>query len=290
MIRYVLKRVLLMIPIMIGVSFIVFTILNIVPGDPARAMLGEGALQEDVDALNHELGLDQPFFVRYFSFLKNVFTKFDFGNSYKTGQPVLNDVMARIPVSATLAVLATISSALIGIPLGILSAVKQYSMFDTISRMVSIFLASVPAFWLGMLLIFTFALNLKILPSSGVATWRGYILPTVALSITSAGSQLRFTRSAMLETIRQEYIKTARAKGAPEKNVVFGHALKNAALPIITVVGTNFGGLLGGAVITELRQFQTDSGLTSDGIVGCGTWRSLTDKAVKIGRTSTVID
>ena len=124
-------------------------------------------------------------------------------------------------------------------------------MFDTISRMVSIFLASVPAFWLGMLLIFFFALELGVLPSSGVATWRGYVLPTVALAITSAGSQLRFTRSAMLETIRQEYIKTARAKGAPEKNVVFGHALKNAALPIITVIGTNFGGLLGGAVITE---------------------------------------
>ena len=251
MIRYVIKRILLMVPIMIGVSFIVFTILNIVPGDPARAMLGEGALQEDVDALNHELGLDQPFFVRYFTFLKDVFTRFDFGDSYKTGQPVLNDVMARIPISATLAILATISSALIGIPLGILSAVKQYSMFDTISRMVSIFLASVPAFWLSMLLIFFFALELGVLPSSGVATYAGYVLPTIALAITSAGSQLRFTRSAMLETIRQEYIKTARAKGAPEKNVVFGHALKNAALPIITVIGTNFGGLLGGAVITE---------------------------------------
>ena len=170
MIRYVIKRILLMVPIMIGVSFIVFTILNIVPGDPARAMLGEGALQEDVDALNHELGLDQPFFVRYFTFLKDVFTRFDFGDSYKTGQPVLNDVMARIPVSATLAILATISSALIGIPLGILSAVKEYSMFDTISRMVSIFLASVPAFWLSMLLIFFCALELGVLPSSGVAT------------------------------------------------------------------------------------------------------------------------
>jgi peptide/nickel transport system permease protein len=139
----------------------------------------------------------------------------------------------------------------IGVPLGVLSAVKQYSGFDNVSRLISIFLASVPAFWLGMIFIFAFSLKLRWLPTSGVATWKSYILPMLAISFPYAGSQLRFTRSAMLETIRQEYVRTAEAKGVPNLQVIIGHAFKNALLPIITVIGTNFGMLLGGAVITE---------------------------------------
>ena len=251
MIRYVIKRLLLLIPIMLGVSFLVFTILNIVPGDPARVILGENATAEEVAQLNHELGYDLPFVTRYVNFLIGVVTRFDFGTSYRTGAPVLEDVMGRIPSSITLAVCSIIGAVIIGVPLGIYSAVKQYSVMDNVLRFIGIFLASVPPFWLGMLLIFTFALNLRVLPSSGVSNWKGYILPSLALALPYASAMLRFTRSAMLETIRSEYIKTARSKGVPEMRVIVAHALKNAALPIITIVGTSFGGLLGGAVVTE---------------------------------------
>ena len=251
MIRYVIKRLLLLIPIMLGVSFLVFTILNIVPGDPARVILGENATAEEVAQLNHELGYDQPFVTRYVNFLIGVITRFDFGTSYRTGAPVLEDVLNRLPTSITVAVCSIIGAVVIGVPLGIYSAVKQYSVMDNVLRFIGIFLASVPPFWLGMLLIFTFALNFRILPSSGVSDWKGYILPSLALALPYASAMLRFTRSAMLETIRQEYIKTARAKGIPEMRVIVAHALKNAALPIITIVGTSFGGLLGGAVVTE---------------------------------------
>ena len=251
MIRYVIKRLLLLIPIMLGVSFLVFTILNIVPGDPARVILGENATAEEVAQLNHELGYDLPFVTRYINFLVGVVTRFDFGNSYRTGAPVLEDVLNRLPTSITVAVCSIIGAVVIGVPLGIYSAVKQYSIMDNVLRFIGIFLASVPPFWLGMLLIFTFALNMRVLPSSGVSDWKGYILPSLALALPYASAMLRFTRSAMLETIRQEYIKTARAKGIPEMRVLIAHALKNAALPIITIVGTSFGGLLGGAVVTE---------------------------------------
>lgn len=251
MFRFVIKRILLLIPIMIGVSFLVFAILNFVPGDPARVMLGDNATAEEIDKLNHELGFDQPFVTRYITFLKDVLTKFDFGKSYRTRTPVIDDVLSRIPVSFYLACFSILGSVLVGVPLGMLSAVKQYSLVDNTSRFISIFLASVPPFWLGMMLILQFALRLGVLPSSGISSWQGYVLPSLALTIPYAGGMMRFTRSAMLETIRQEYIKTARAKGAPENQVILRHALKNAALPIITVIGTNFGAMLGGAVITE---------------------------------------
>jgi len=251
MIRYSIKRLLLLIPIMLGVSFLVFAILNIVPGDPARVILGEAATAEEVAQLNHELGYDQPFVTRYVNFLVGVVTRFDFGTSYRTGAPVISDVLKRIPTSIIVAVLSITGAVIIGVPLGILSSVKQYSLTDNVSRFIGIFLASVPPFWLGMLLIFFFSLNLKVLPTSGVSTWKGYILPSLALALPYASAMMRFTRSAMLETIRQEYVKTARAKGVPEMWVVISHALKNAALPIITIVGTSFGGLLGGAVVTE---------------------------------------
>lgn len=198
MIRYTIKRLLLLIPIMLGVSFLVFTILNIVPGDPARVILGEAATAEEVAQLNHELGYDQPFVTRYVNFLVGVVTKFDFGTSYRTGAPVINDVLKRIPTSLIVAVLSITGAVIIGVPLGIMSAVKQYSLTDNVSRFVGIFLASVPPFWLGMLLIFFFALNLKVLPTSGVATWKGYVLPSLALALPYASAMLRFTRSAML--------------------------------------------------------------------------------------------
>lgn len=251
MFRYFLKRLLLMIPVVLGVSFIVFTIMAITPGDPGSIILGAGAVQEDIDALNHELGYDLPFFYRYFKYIKDVVTKFDFGISYYTKQEVRLMIMSKIPFSFAMSFNAILCSVCIGIPLGVLSAVKQYSLWDTIPTFTAMMLASAPAFLIGMVLMLIFSLHLGWLPTTGVETSKHYILPMLALGLPYAGRQLRFTRSSMLETIRQDYIRTVRAKGAPERRVIWGHAMRNALMPVITVVGNNFGGLLGGGVVVE---------------------------------------
>ena len=251
MIRYIIKRLLLMIPIILGVSLIIFFILSITPGDPGQIILGSGASQADIDELNHKLGYDLPFFTRYFNYMKNAFFHLDFGSSYMTKQPIGSTLLKKIPVSLRVAFNAILCAAIIGIPIGVLSAVKQYSLLDTIPTSLSIFLASVPAFWLGLMLMLAFSVKLRWLPTSGVDTWKGYILPMLTLGIPYAAQQMRFTRSSMLETIRQDYIRTARSKGQTERKIIWKHAMKNALMPVITIIGVNFGALLGGAVVTE---------------------------------------
>ena len=251
MYRYVLKRLLLMIPVVLGVSFVIFTILSMVPGDPASMILGPGVSQQEVDQLNHDLGYDRPFLVRYFDYLYNAIFRFDFGKSYATKLDVGSDLVVKAPISFAVAMNAIIFAGVVGIPIGVLSAVKQYSLLDTIPTFIALFLAAAPAFWVGMMLMVIFSLKLGWLPTSGVDTWKGYVLPTVALGVMYAALQLRFTRSSMLETIRQDYIRTARAKGAAERTVIWKHAMKNALMPVITIIGVNFGGLLGGAIVTE---------------------------------------
>lgn len=251
MIRYVVKRLLLLIPVLLGVTLIIFTIMALQPGNPGRMILGESASQEAVDMLNEQLGVNKPFFVRLGTYLYKAIFKLDFGTSYRTGQPVFNDVFARAGTSFKIAFNGMFMATVIGIPLGILSAVKQYSIIDNFSRISAMLAAAIPPFWLGMMLIYIFALKLKLLPSHGVDNWKSFILPMITLGIPYAGSQLRMTRSTMLETIRQDYIRTAKAKGVPQGVVILNHALRNALLPIITVTATSFGGLLGGAVITE---------------------------------------
>ncbi len=253
--RYVIKRLLLIIPIIIGISFVIFTIMALTPGDPASLILSAGATQDDIDALNHELGYDRPFMVRYFSYIFDL-VRGDMGKSYITRQPVLKQVLERAPVSLQVAFNAIVFSVCVGVPLGVLSAVKQYSLLDSVPTFVALLLASAPAFLIGMILMLIFALRLGWLPSSWALSgdtpiWKRYILPMLALGLPYAGRQLRFTRSSMLETIRQDYIRTARAKGAKEQTVIWNHAMRNALLPVITVIGTNFGGLLGGAVVVE---------------------------------------
>lgn len=251
MYKYVLKRLLLTIPIVLGVAFIIFAILDITPGDPASMILGTGALQEDIDRLNHELGYDLPFFERFFNYVYNVVVNFDFGKSYATKLPVFNEVISKAPVSLAIAFNAMVMAAVIGIPIGILSAVKQYSLLDSIPTFIAMFLASTPTFWVGMMLILFFSLGLGLLPTGGIGSWRHYVLPMLTLSLPFSAQDMRITRSSMLETIRQDYIRTARAKGAAEKSVIWKHAMKNALLPIITVMGANFGMHLGGAIVTE---------------------------------------
>lgn len=250
MYKYIAKRLLLLIPIMLGVTFIIFSIMSLTPGDPGTLILGPSAPKTSIAQLNHQLGFDKPFLIRYVDYIVNAL-RGDFGRSYITNKPVFNEIFARFPTTLLLAVFGTIASVLIGIPLGILSAVKQYSPLDIGSTMIAMVMGSIPGFWLGMLMILLFSLKLGWLPSYGIGGFRNFIMPVLTLGVTSAAYILRTTRATMLETIREDYIRTARAKGAPEKVVIWVHALKNALLPIITVVGIDFASLLGGTILIE---------------------------------------
>lgn len=252
MYRYIIKRLLLMIPVVIGVSIVIFVLISLTPGDPASMIIGgQGVSREELDKLNRELGYDLPLMQRYFKYMHGVITRFDFGFSYRTSLSVREDLLSRIPVSVTLAFSAIMFSIIVGTPIGIISVVKQYSLWDYIPTFIAMFLASAPAFWIGLMLMLFFSLYLGLLPTGGIESWKSYILPMLTLGLIYSAQQLRFTRSSMLETIRQDYIRTARAKGVRERNVIYKHALQNALLPVITIAGVNFGGLLGSAVVTE---------------------------------------
>lgn len=248
--KYFVKRILLLIPIILGVTFIIFSIMALTPSSPGRLILGLQASQEAVDAKNHELGYDKPYLIRFVNYVWDALHG-DFGRSYMTDRPVFEEIFSRFPVTLKLAILAVITSVIIGVLLGILSAVKQYSALDLISTVTAMFMASVPGFWLGLMMMLLFSLKLGWLPVNGIGSLAHYVMPTLTLALPSSASLLRLTRSTMLETIRQDYIRTARSKGIKEKDVIFKHALKNALLPLITSVGMQFGGLLGGTVLIE---------------------------------------
>lgn len=248
--KYVLKRILLLIPVLLGVSLLVFAIMSLTPGDPAQLILGENAPKEAVLKLREEMGLNDPFLVQYFRFVGKAVLG-DFGRSYTTGREVFGEIFARFPNTLILAVIGIIISVCIGIPIGIISATRQYSFLDSFSMVIALLGVSMPVFWLGLMLILTFSVKLGWLPSGGFDGLKSIILPAVTLGVGSAAIITRMTRSSMLEVIRQDYIRTARAKGVAEKVVINKHALKNALIPIITVVGLQFGHLLGGAVLTE---------------------------------------
>lgn len=248
--KYVLRRLLLLIPVLLGVSLLVFTIMSLTPGDPAQLILGENAPKEAILKLREEMGLNDPFLVQYFRYVGKAVVG-DFGRSYTTGREVFGEIFSRFPNTLILAVIGIIISVCIGIPVGIISATRQYSFLDSFSMILALLGVSMPVFWLGLMLILTFSVKLGLLPSGGFDGLKSLILPSVTLGVGSAAIITRMTRSSMLEVIRQDYIRTARAKGVAEKVVINKHALKNALIPIITVVGLQFGGLLGGAVLTE---------------------------------------
>lgn len=251
MYKYVLKRLLAIIPMLLLIILIIFYILNITPGDPAAIILGKDAPPEAVGQLRTELGLDKPFFQRYFNYIADA-AKLDFGDSYRTRKPVFDEILPKFPTTLKLAILSIVASAIIGIPLGILSAVRQYSRLDISLTVGSLVLASVPGFWLSLMLILLFSSILGILPSSGIGSYKNYILPVLTMALPSAAFMSRITRNQMLETMRQDYVRTAKAKGASKQRIIWKHALKNALMPVITMLGMSFAGLLGGSMITEI--------------------------------------
>lgn len=251
MVKYALKRMLLLIPMLILVIFVVFFILNITPGNPGQIILGQNARPEAIEALNESLGVNKPLMERFFNYLWNVL-HLDFGTSYRTGAPVFQDILIKFPVTLKLAIYSIILSTIVGIPVGIISAVKEYSVLDYSLTFSSLFLASMPSFFLAMVLILFFSLFLGILPSTGMGTPAHYILPVVTLTLPTAAYFSRFTRTSMLETMREDYICTAKAVGASPRQIIIKHALKPTLLPVVTILGMYFAGLLGGAIITEV--------------------------------------
>lgn len=248
--KYIARRLAMMVIVVLGISFIVFTIMNLTPGNTAYMILGQSARPEQVAKLEEELGLNDPFFVRYFDYIAGIFHG-DFGESYNTGLPVFQEIFGRFPSTLKLSAVAMFFAALIGIPVGVISAVRQYSFTDGVSTTMALLFASIPSFVLGLILMLVFSLHLRMLPATGLASLKSYILPAVTLSTATMATLVRMTRSTMLEVLKQDYIRTARSKGVDEKTVVLKHSLRNALLPIVTVIGVDFGYLLGGTVVIE---------------------------------------
>ena len=249
--KYIANRLLMLIPVIIGVSFLVFFIMALTPGDTAKTILGEDAPPEALEAFREEYGLNDPVPVRYVNYMIKL-VQGDLGKSYKTGRPVFDEVMSRFPATLELAFWGMVFAVVLSIPIGIISATKQYSLIDSISMIFALLGVATPNFWLGLMLIIIFSLNLGWLPSGGNnAGFASLILPVITLGTGCMANITRTTRSSMLEVIRQDYIRSAKAKGVSKNKVIYKHALKNALIPVVTVIGLQFGSLLGGAVLTE---------------------------------------
>ena len=249
--RYIYKRLLLMIPVVIMVAVLIFTIMYFTPGDPAIIILGPNASLEQLAAKRAELGIDQPYLVQLWNYLKNVFVRFDFGNSFINGRSVSSQIMERFPRTLMIAALSVLLSIVAGVPLGIVASVHQYTWKDNASMFAALIAASMPGFWIAQMMSLLFALKLGWLPATGIDSWKCYILPVVANAIGGIAAMARQTRSSMLEVIREDYITTARAKGQIERKVIYHHALRNALIPIVTCAGGAFGFQLGGALVVE---------------------------------------
>jgi peptide/nickel transport system permease protein len=250
MLQHIARRLLYLIPIFFGVTFISFSILQLSPGDPAELLAGEDATQKDIDAIRKRYGLDKPFLVQYVVYIKNV-SRGDLGTSLRTQRTVIREVLARYPATLELAGVSVIIASIIGFFTGIIAANHQNSFFDYGSMVVSLFGISMPIFWLGLMAMLLFAVILGWFPAVGRGTLAHLVLPAISLGANSAAVIARMTRSSMLEVIRQDYIQTARAKGLAERVVLYKHAVRNALIPVITVMGMQFGYLLSGSVLTE---------------------------------------
>jgi peptide/nickel transport system permease protein len=251
MLRYISKRLLLLIPTLLGISLIVLILIDITPGDPARMMLGAQATEEQVQELRDDLGLNDPLPVRYWNFITGVLQG-DFGTSLMTKRPVFDEMMVRFRYTLLLVSFGTVFSVLAGIPVGVYAATRQHTWKDNTAIFLSLIAVSMPSFWFALLLIRFFGVQLRWLPISGVNSWAGWILPCAAMALGLIALIARQMRSDMLEVLRQDYITTARSKGLSRRTVVYRHALKNAMIPVIMVIGGVFGSSLGGSLITEV--------------------------------------
>lgn len=250
MYRYVIKRILMMIPVILAVSFVVYFLMDLAPGDIVAQMAPQDATQAEIEMLREQYGLNGSLLERYFRYMGNL-VQGDLGMSLSLKRPVITCFFERFPATLELAFASIIVTMLISIPLGIAAATHHRSLLDGVSMITALIGVSMPSFWLGLLLIIAFSLKLKLLPSGGSGGLEFLILPALTLGAGNAGHMTRITRSSMLDVIRQDYLRTARAKGVSEKQVIRKHALKNALIPIINVFGSTFGNSLGGAVAIE---------------------------------------
>lgn len=250
MARYAAKRILQTLPILFGVSIIIFLFLRLIPGDPARLVAGPDATAADIELVRRDLGLDRPPLQQYIEYMTRALHG-DFGRSMVTGRPVVDEIKDRFWPTLELAGVSIAIAILIGLVAGVLSAVRRNTWIDYLAMFVSVLGISVPAFWLGLMLMYVFAVGLRWLPPFGYGTWQHFLLPAITLGTGAAAYIARFARASMLEVLGQDYIRTARAKGVYEVKVNFNHALKNALIPVVTVTGLQFGFLLGGTVVIE---------------------------------------
>jgi ABC-type dipeptide/oligopeptide/nickel transport system permease component len=250
MLRYILKRLAMLIPVLFGVTVVSFSLLQVVPGDPAVLLAGEDANPDFIEAVRREYGFDQPLVIQYWRFISHA-VQGDFGVSIRNREPVVKLLTQRFAFTVQLSFLSILIAAVIGLVAGVVSATRQYSIFDNLGMVGALFGISMPIFWLGLLLMLVFSVHLRWLPAGGNGGLKHLVLPAIALGAASAAVIARMTRASMLEVVRQDYIRTARANGLRERVVIYKHALKNAMIPVITVFGLEFGYMLGGAVLTE---------------------------------------
>jgi peptide/nickel transport system permease protein len=250
MVRYVLGRLAAVVPVLVGVSFIVLLVMHLIPGDPALVIAGPGASGSDIETIRRQLGLDRPFLAQYFTWAGNML-RGDWGRSAVTREAVLPLLMSRVQYTALLAAVGVLLAVGTGVPLGVLAAVRRNQPLDYGATMIALVGISAPIFWIGLVLQLLFAVRLGWLPTSGAGTWRHLVLPAIAIAANSTAILTRMTRSSLLEVLGQDYVRTARSKGCTHRRVVVLHALRNALIPIVTVMGLQFGYLMGGAVLTE---------------------------------------
>ena len=251
MLKYIFKRILMMIPVLLGVLFLVFTMNEISPGDPAAMIAGDAASVEVVEQIREDLGLNKPLPVRFFNYTKNLVLHGDLGTSYKTKRPVLDEVMDRLPTTILLSLASAAFAVFLSIPIGIISAIKQNTWIDNLLMVLALIGVAMPAFWQGLMTIILFSVKLGWFPSYGFTTPAHWFMPVLTIGTGAMASLVRITRSSMLEVIRQDYIRTARAKGQTERKVIISHALRNSMIPIITAIAIQLGSMLGGAIVTE---------------------------------------
>lgn len=251
MLKYIFKRILMMIPVLLGVLFLVFTMNEISPGDPAAMIAGDAASMEVVEQIREDLGLNKPLPVRFFNYTKNLVLHGDLGTSYKTKRPVLDEVMDRLPTTILLSLTSAAFAVFLSIPIGIISAIKQNTWIDNLLMVLALIGVAMPAFWQGLMTIILFSVKLGWFPSYGFTTPAHWFMPVLTIGTGAMASLVRITRSSMLEVIRQDYIRTARAKGQTERKVIISHALRNSMIPIITAIAIQLGSMLGGAIVTE---------------------------------------